>query len=206
MRYAALPAREHGFTLIEVMVAVLVITVGLLGIAKMEALALSNANTSRLRSLAAIEAAGLAASMHSDRAYWGGPSPPASVTVNPVNTPAITSSDGALQTQTTAYSGLLNPLAQGAACVGSSAPGVQCTPVQIAAFDTVNWTRSLATLLPAPRAQIVCAGGPPPSCTIQIQWTENAMAIAGANETGGSTWSAGYGQFALPTYLLYVEP
>ena len=50
--------------------AVVVICVGLLGIAKMQAMALSNTNMSRQRSLAAIEAASIAASMHSNRQYW----------------------------------------------------------------------------------------------------------------------------------------
>ena len=54
----------RGFSLVEVMVAVIVICVGLLGIAKMQALALSNTTTSRLRALAAIEAAGLASAMN----------------------------------------------------------------------------------------------------------------------------------------------
>jgi len=70
MRRANTPSRARGFTLVEVMVAVIVICIGLLGIAKMQALALSNMTASRLRSLAAIEAASLAASMHSNRNYW----------------------------------------------------------------------------------------------------------------------------------------
>ena len=66
------PYRTQGFSLIEVMVAVVVICIGLLGIAKMQAMALSNTNMSRQRSLAAIEAASIAASMHSNRQYWAG--------------------------------------------------------------------------------------------------------------------------------------
>ena len=65
-----IPQRIQGFSLVEVMVAVVVICVGLLGIAKMQAMALSNTNMSRQRSLAAIEAASIAASMHSNRQYW----------------------------------------------------------------------------------------------------------------------------------------
>ena len=44
----------RGFSLIEVMVAIVVISAGLLGIAKLQALALSNTSTARLRSLAAL--------------------------------------------------------------------------------------------------------------------------------------------------------
>ena len=51
------PAQIRGFSLVEVMVAVVVICTGLLGIAKLQALSLSNTSTARLRSLAAMEAA-----------------------------------------------------------------------------------------------------------------------------------------------------
>src|SRR5205823_9766606 len=59
--------RSRGFSLVEVMVAVIVICVGLLGIAKLQALSLSNTTTSRLRALAAIQVASVAAAMHSNR-------------------------------------------------------------------------------------------------------------------------------------------
>src|SRR5205823_13897665 len=89
--------RSRGFSLVEVMVAVIVICVGLLGIAKLQALSLSNTTTSRLRALAAIQVASVAAAMHSNRQYWGN-TPPDTVTVTAT---AITSTDGALQTQAT---------------------------------------------------------------------------------------------------------
>src|SRR5215471_12867444 len=63
--------RHRGFSLVEVMVALLVISIGLLGIAKMQALALSNTSGARVRALASLEAASLAATMQADRNYWG---------------------------------------------------------------------------------------------------------------------------------------
>src|ERR1700730_15922206 len=58
---------QRGFTLIEVMVAVIVLSAGLRGVAKMQALALSSTNVANVRSIAAIEAASLAATMHENR-------------------------------------------------------------------------------------------------------------------------------------------
>ena len=62
--------QSRGFSLIEVMVALIVLSVGLLGVAKMQALSLSSTTISNKRSMAAIEAASLAAAMHVNRGYW----------------------------------------------------------------------------------------------------------------------------------------
>src|SRR5262249_49090206 len=72
--------RSAAFTLVEVMVALIVLSIGLLGIASMQAMALSSTTNARMRSLAAIEAASLASVMHTNRAYWA-TSAPATFTV-----------------------------------------------------------------------------------------------------------------------------
>ena len=53
--------RSHGFSLLEVMIALVVLSVGLLGILKLEASAVSSTNIAAKRSIAALEAASLAA-------------------------------------------------------------------------------------------------------------------------------------------------
>jgi type IV pilus assembly protein PilV len=195
MKPTYVSTRAYGFSLIEVMVAVIVICVGLLGITKMEALSLSNATTSRQRSLAAIEAASLASAMHSNRDYWSTAAP---ATVTWLNS-AITSSDAVLQADATA------DVVTAGACVGTVADGAKCTPVQLAAYDFANWSASLALLLPNPWATILCpnyAGlGLPTSCTIQIGWSEKAVGINQQEAT-----AAAGALFETPTYTLYVEP
>ena len=194
--------RPGGFSLIEVMVALVVICVGLLGIAKMQALALSNTTTSRLRALAAFEAASLASAMHSNRQYWA-ITPPVAITLNAA---AIGSSDGALAAQATA------DLANLIACVGDSSGVAKCTAPSLAAYDLANWTNDLNALLPNPTASIACppvaGGNVPTSCTIQICWIEQAVAV-NQQETGipppPCTAPAG-SNFELPSYTLYVEP
>src|ERR1700754_3026480 len=111
--------KARGFSMIEVMVALIIISVGLLGIAKMQALALSSTGTARLRSLAAIEAASLASVMHSDRAYWSllGPG------VTTISITKATVADGTL--------------GKAVSCTGSggSRPNPACQPSQMAAED-----------------------------------------------------------------------
>jgi len=196
-------ARQRGFSLIEVMVAVIVICVGLLGIAKMQALALSNTTTARLRSLAAIEAAGLAAAMHSNRLYWA-TTPPQTITVTGGN---IVSTDGIGAQAMADLAAVTWPLpAAGTGCVGTANGNPVCTvPLNLAAFDLALWSRSVSALLPNPVSTISCVFNPganiPPSCTIQIAWQEQAVA-ANAQEANAAANAA----FQTPTYTLYVEP
>ena len=62
-------ARHKGFSLVEVLVALVVLGVGLLGIAKLQGASFSNTAIAARRSLAALEADSLAASMHVNRGY-----------------------------------------------------------------------------------------------------------------------------------------
>ena len=202
MERAHVSARSRGFSLMEVMVAVIVICVGLLGIAKMQALSLSNSTTSRMRSLAAIEAASLAAAMHSNRQYWANAAP-TTVTVNPG---VIASSDAALATA--ANTDLATAPSPSMACVGAAGAVARCAALPLAAFDLARWSTSLSGLLPPPpapnsMATISCppVAGAPTSCTIQISWGERAVAV---NQQ--ETAAAANAQFQVPTYTLYVEP
>jgi type IV pilus assembly protein PilV len=187
---AAMPTRMHGFSLVEVMVALIIIAVGMLGIAKMQALALSTTESSGARSLVAIEAASLASSMHSNRDYWVA-APPPPVT----NVTVATTGPG-----TTSVSIDVPALAAAQTCATTVAG---CTsPVQIAAYDVQQWGAALAQVVPAALATITCNTAVPSSCTIQITWQEN---VVGANNAAAATSSAA-GVLNSPQYTLYVEP
>lgn len=182
-------AGSQGFSLIEVMVALVIIGIGMMGIAKIQALAYASNGTASSRALAAIEASSLAAAMRADRNYWSAAPVPLTLTVAG-NT--YTSTDAALMPVYACTSG------------GANAP---CTAVQVAAFDFRNWVTAVSALLPAVTGTISCAqppGGPSPvGCTIQLSWTERQIALGAAQNTGGALNVA---QMTPPTYTLYVEP
>lgn len=169
--------RARGFSLMEVMVALVVSTVGLLGLAKMEALALSSTSVAGSRSLAAIEAASLAAAMHANPGYWasGGA------------LPVITISAG-------------SPYPIVTSCLNN--PGTpSCIPANMMAWDLNAWSTSLNQVLPGSLATITCSpggAGSPVTCTIQLQWTENGVAVSAQQSLMSS--------LAAPTYTLFVQP
>jgi len=115
------------------MVALVVISVGLLGIAKMQALALASTGTAKMRSLAALEAASLASMVRADRAYWS------AITNAPGAPFVVTFQNGAITASTDAAL-LIN-----SACNSAGAP---CTSTQIVAHDLQDWVTSLAAQLP----------------------------------------------------------
>jgi type IV pilus assembly protein PilV len=178
MKACRVGRQPDGFSLVEVMVALVVMSVGLLGIAKMQSLALSNTAVASTRSLAAIEASSLAASMHANRGYWSTPLVATSITLQ-----------GATVTPT------VGPALD---CVAAS-----CPPASLAAYDLQQWTTAAQQILPPDyKALITCTPTiSPPNCTIQIQWNENLVAL----NTQGQATQTGIA-LNLPKYELYVEP
>lgn len=186
-------ARQLGFTLVEVMVALLVTAIGLLGIAKIQALAYASTGSANVRSLVAMQAGGLAASMHANRSYWAGGFAPIPVTI----------------TGTTIAGGTLNgeglPVSPVLGFCQAGSGNTPCSAELMAASDLHTYATSLNAMLnnSSPVTTITCPAviAPTPvSCIIQITWNEKAVSINSQSvaATSGSTFT--------PTYTLYVEP
>jgi type IV pilus assembly protein PilV len=179
-------SRARGFTLIEVMVALVITAIGLLGIAKIQALAYASTGSAGMRSLVALEAAGLAATMHANRTYWSGLAPPI-VTI----------------TKTTIDDATLNGAATAANyCTPAPVGNAPCDPPTLAAFDLHTYATALNNLLVNlnPITTITCQAITPTSCMIQVTWNEHAVSIN--NQSAAATTQTTF----KPTYTLYVEP
>jgi type IV pilus assembly protein PilV len=147
------PQRSRGFSLVEVLVALVVCSIGLLGLAKMESLALSSTGVASSRSLAAIQASSMAAAMHANRAYWGSGTAPGTTLVD--NTAA-------------------NNFNSAANC---TAVGTCNNADLVAFYDLKEWAKALQAVLPGYQATITCSKTVfPVNCTIQVTWMENAVA------------------------------
>lgn len=178
----------RGFTLLEVLVAILVVAIGLLGLAKMQALAVSNTQVSSTRSLIALQASSLGAAMQGNKGYWAAGVAPASFSTQGST---VTDATGVL-TQTIAT------------CFSASVPTTPvCTPAQLAAYDLQTWARNMAAQFPSYAANFACnsVAGAPVSCTITITWSEKYVAL---NRTTAA--ASGAAQTATQSYTLYVAP
>ncbi len=172
---------QAGFSLVEVLVSLIIIAVGMLGLAKIQALAFGSTGTANLRSLAAIQASSMASAMHTNRNYW-------SVVANGftysfVGTAAATSSDSAVATSS------------------SNCTAAACSAPLIAALDLSKWKTNVTSILPNATANIACSvtTSTPVTCTIQLQWSETSTAIDSQSN------NVMLGSGTVP-YTLYVVP
>jgi type IV pilus assembly protein PilV len=187
--------RAAGFTLVEVLVALIIIAVGMLGLAKIQALAYASTGIAGSQSLAALQASSLASAMRANRSYWS--------TVAPF-TYRFSISAGAKTDATLTDATLANTY--DCASGGANAP---CTPAQLAAYDlnittngpTRGWIWALNAVLPNPSATISCptpAAGAQLTCSITITWAENNVSVN--TQTQGST------ALQAQSYTVFVVP
>jgi type IV pilus assembly protein PilV len=155
--------RHNGYSLLEVLVALVVISIGLLGVAAMQATALSGTHTSQTESLVAIQARSLADAMLANSAFWTGTSAPTgTVTVVP---------SGAAVTITGGGTG-------GSDLAASPTPACSsgtCSATSMAAYDVQTWAQNYFAAVPnGTQANINCTTTAPKLCTIQLQWRQKA--------------------------------
>lgn len=198
----------RGFSLVEVLVALIVIAIGMLGVAKMQGLALSSTGASRSRALAAIEASSLAAAMQANRSYWSATGGVAAatfaVTTSGNTVSSVNASPAALQTaynSITACGASMGTVSLSCYCTpGNGAP---CTATNLAASDLYDWAHSLAGFLPNATASVSCNPNDlPEDCTIIINWNENTVAMTSQQATN----STNNGSTVAVSYTLYVVP
>ncbi|WP_296892197.1 type IV pilus modification protein PilV [Thiobacillus sp.] len=175
-------SRQAGFTLLEVLIALLVISIGLLGIAGMQALAINNTSIARVQSLAALQAASLASAMQANEAYWTNGSL------------ANTNVNGAVLSDA-----ILN--GQAVDCRAAA-----CTPVQMAGWDLKQWGGELAQMLPGGNGRVICTQvvGTPITCAISVIWQEKNVALNAATGTEAGALATGTAQ--QQTYSMVVQP
>lgn len=160
---------QRGSTLIEVLISVLIMSIGMLGIAGLQAFSMSSSHQASMRSQAVILARDMADRMRANRIAVRAVSPNNYGTVPPVRNNCRA-----------AYSAVV------------VAP-VTCTPTNLAADDVWDWRDRVARVLPAGEGE-VCVDSTPDdgaagahacdalgsSFAVKMFWTEKANRTATA--------------------------
>lgn len=164
-------SRSRGFTMLEVLIALLVFSLGALGMAGLLAMSVRTNHSAYLRTQATFLAQSMADRMRAN-ASW-----------------ALWSN---------LYNGSWTSAQTGASnCQGTTG----CDYTAIVTRDIAVWTSQVARFLPNATESINCSGAPsipistyqmlPPyggSCTITINWSESTLAVAGSPNTETLAW------------------
>lgn len=143
---------QNGFTLLEVLVTLVVVSIGLLGVLGLQTVGLSNTQISHARSLATVAADNIAERMRA-------------------NSIGVDNND---------YANISHP-SGGGASAPTDCSSETCTPAQMAAFDSFHWDQRLGQLLPNGRGRITCVDvdtgdsdncSPNSSHVITVIWAE----------------------------------
>lgn len=137
--------RDRGFSLLEVLIALVILSVGLLGIAAMLSSSLKSNDSAYMRTQATVLAYNILDSMRTN--------------LNEV--------------QSSAYNIAIGTPAPGSAtaCIGSSA---NCGPAALATYDLSAWKTALATTLPEGDGSIVTTTvGGVTIVTVTVQWNDS---------------------------------
>jgi type IV pilus assembly protein PilV len=166
--------------MLEVLITMTIVSIGLLGLAKMQAGSLSNTQATRVRALVALQASSLAAAMHGNRGYWAAGA-----------APAAWSAAGSVITDP---SGVLSR--SGVNC----AVGQVCDAPTLAAYDVQSWVATMNAQFPSYSANVNCTTSvsAPISCALQVLWTEKVVAYNRSTAASAATQTQ--------QFTLYVEP
>jgi len=181
----------RGFTLIELLVTLVIVSVGLLGVAKLQAAAIAETGVARTRSLMTFQAEALAAAMRSNRAFWQS---------STAFTQGITINAGGTFSQLPVT--LIQPTTSDNTCTAT----VACSPANLAYDDVNTWATAFGQQFPTATGTIVCAGSAsvPETCDITLSWTEHSVAI---NRTTAAAAAAASGVSQNPSNMvLHVQP
>ena len=158
--------REDGFTLIEVLVSLLILSVGLMGLATLQVVGLQNTQGGAQRVQAAFLAYDITDRMRSN---------PAAVTAGSYNLTAQAQVPGGMG----GMGGMGGAPAAVVDCVGVNA---NCSVAEIAAFDLDRWQTHLGAYLTNGTGAIATVdNGTTSQITVTIQWAD-AFTVDNGNE------------------------
>jgi len=172
---------EKGFTLLEALVTVVVISIGLLGLLGLQTVSIANTQTSAARTNASVAADSMADRVRSNEA-------------------AASKGDYAYDSPFPAPPSEPKPL-----CVG----GTNCTAAQMAAYDFYEWNTSLDQLLPNGRGYLKCSATSGTQClayTITVAWSERDRGSNGTSDSDTTDRCAGLDSVKDRCFQTVVRP
>ncbi len=179
-------SRQTGTSLIEVLIGMVVAALGLMGMARLESLAINQTMNANAQSYAALATENLSAVMKANRAFWSSSAlaSPFDIRIDQNNATIIRGTGaGSLSTATKS-------------CQTAS----DCDPAEVAAFDLRRLAVEMAGFASGGRMEIKRVGTAlPPIFQVTVSWNEKAMSLGGNSTKYGAGVSSG-------RYRILVRP
>jgi type IV pilus assembly protein PilV len=145
---------QSGFSMLEVLISMILIIIGVMGMAGIQLLAIKKTMGAQYQGVSAMLASDMVNKMQANIGYWGVSSPSTATAVNATIT------------------------INGAAVSANNCNGAICTPAQMASFDLSTWGKNIANALPSGTGNIACQNATLPfRCTITVNWIVNTTGI-----------------------------
>jgi type IV pilus assembly protein PilV len=163
-----------GFSLLEALISILVISIGLLGVIALQSTGLNFNNVAFMRSVAAIEVSNVIEMMRTNICgvlNSGAANPP--LQCDPLTDNAFSYSNLSSETTLPAGHTAITDPGAGNYCITA---GTVCTSQQQAAADLFNMSQIIANDLPGGACRVTCNDNPclnTSSYTVLVSWTEN---------------------------------
>ena len=192
--------QEGGFTLIELMITVLIVTVGLLGLAKLQATAVSNTAAARTRALMTYQAESLAGMIRANKGFWVTSGSAAVDRWFKVNAAGVASDSGQMAKKGASGS-----------CIDTGT----CTPENLAWDDMYTWAAAFnngtaTSAFPGAQASIACVPVTGSNCTanpasphgfdITLTWDQKQVAMNRSTATTAATAASSV------SIVMHVQP
>ncbi|MCD2511425.1 type IV pilus modification protein PilV [Comamonas endophytica] len=174
-------SRQAGFSLIEVMVSLVVVSLGMLGLAGLLINGVAATKTSQLRNAASLQVTSLADAMSANRRFWGD---------TELGEISFTAQGTVIESQQNIDLGV------SADCLNAA-----CSAHHLAAYDVRTWLAALDNQLPDARSQVHCSVNfDAKNCHATVKWNEKYYSgsqsdAADSAATGGERQ---YSQFITP--------
>lgn len=155
---------QHGFTLLEVLIALLILSIGLLGLAALQTTGLRSNQMANMRTLATQAAYDITDRMRANELAMGVDRDPDTGIVT-----YVAGNDSYIITRTAA-----DPVPT-VDCTTN-----ECTPAQLATFDLSQW-RNRVSQLPGGKSEITGPAGAVFEHTVIVYWDQNRTGATGTN-------------------------
>lgn len=136
--------------MLEALIAMVVILMGVLGVAGIQMLSINNTKNAEYQGIAALTASNMVAAMQANPDYW------------------LTAGG-----KTISVSG---STITGGPAGGTDCSAATCDAAKMAAYDLSQWGASVAATVPTGTGSVVCNTASPVECTVTMNWTVKNVA------------------------------